>query len=168
MLPYFKQNTFTLTETSDRRWTDHCVLPLEALKSDTKPVISRQPAVSFILTIVWLVMDKATCPPSWMVTPHFYLPQPASLHVSGCRFCISKHPPSMKTLMPTPLASPVSTSLTTTLFADTIPQPQPLGSSSRQANWLSPRRRGSCHISKLASPPPDKSYIPPSFSPSFL
>lgn len=28
----------------------------------------------------------------------------------------------------------LSTSLTTTLFTDTIPQPQPLGSSSRQAN----------------------------------
>lgn len=96
-----------------------------------------------------------------------YVAERSILSVLPSYFARSTHL-SMKTLFPTPLASPISTSLanttTTTLFTDTIPQPQALGSSSRQANWLSPRRRGSCHISKLASPPPDKSCIPPSFN----
>lgn len=87
----------------------------------------------------------------------------ANRHISGlsiqsvCQFSLTSAHPAVETPLPTPLASPVSTSHLPALLPPTSlltpsPQPQPLGSSSRQANWLGPRRGGSCHISNLAPP----------------
>lgn len=101
---------------------------------------------------------------------------PSRLHVAGFNLVyISQFPfisthPAMETLLPMPLASPVSTSH----LPPTPPPPYLLTPSPSPSLLAAPPGRlidsvpgggGSCHISNLASPPPDKSYIPPSFNP---
>lgn len=82
---------------------------------------------------------------------------------------ISTHP-ALETLLPMPSASPVSTS-----HFPPPPPPSLLTPSPSPSLLAAPPGRlidsvpgggGSCHISNLASPPPDKSYIPPSFDPA--
>lgn len=102
-----------------------------------------------------LITHSGTLQPPYCSAP-FYLYEPLS---------ISYPPHALGLRCPPPLQPPPFFFIFFFLYWHHPPQPQLPGSSSGQANCLSPRRGGSCHISNLAFPPPDKSYISLYFQP---